>query len=62
MNAITKFEITMDNFYFETLNDLVRQFNELIPEHATYKYSAQDVLELLILKEYVNSEIKTIRP
>lgn len=62
MNAITKFEIAMDNFYFETLNDLVRQFNELIPEHATYKYSAQDVLELLILKEYVNSEIKTIRP
>ena len=62
MNAITKFEITMDNFYFETLNELVRQFNELIPEHATYKYSAQDVLELLILKEYVNSEIKTIRP
>lgn len=62
MNAITKLEITMDNFYFETLNELVRQFNELIPEHATYKYSAQDVLELLILKEYVNSEIKTIRP
>lgn len=62
MNAITRFELTLDNFYFETLNDLVRQFNELIPEHATYKYSAQDVLELLILKEYVNSEIKTIRP
>lgn len=62
MNAITRFELTLDNFYFETLNELVRQFNELIPEHATYKYSAQDVLELLILKEYVNSEIKTIRP
>ena len=62
MNAITRFELTMNNFYFETLNELVRQFNELIPEHATYKYSAQDVLELLILKEYVNSEIKTIRP
>lgn len=52
----------MNNFYVETLNALVMQYNELIPEHPTYKYSTQDVLELLILKEYVNSEIKTIRP
>lgn len=62
VNAITKFEVTLNNFYFETLNDLVRQFNELVPEHASYKYSPQDVLELLILKEYVNGEIKSIRP
>lgn len=60
MNTITKLEVTLNDFYFETLNELVRQYNEFIPEHAVYKYSAQDVLELLILKEYVNSEIKTI--
>lgn len=62
MNAITKLEVTLNNFYVETLNDLVRQFNELVPEHAPYKYSTQDVLELLILKEYVNGEINTTRP
>ncbi len=60
MNTITKLEVTLNDFYFETLNELVNQFNELIPKHAVYRYSAQDVLELLILKEYVNSDIKTI--
>lgn len=62
VNTITRFEITLNNFYFETLNDLVNQYNELISGHDTNKYSMQDVLELLILKEYVNSEIKSIRP
>ena len=60
MNTITKLEVTLNDFYFETLNELVNQFNELIPKHSVYRYSAQDVLELLILKEYVNSDIKTI--
>ncbi|QUG41562.1 hypothetical protein KD050_20195 [Psychrobacillus sp. INOP01] len=62
MNTITKFELTLNDFYVETLHEIVRQFNELVPEYATYTYSAQDVIELLIIREHVNSEIKTTRP
>ncbi len=57
-----KFELTLNDFYVDTLNDLVRQFNELIPENDSYSYSSQDVIELLIIREYVNSELKLIRP
>lgn len=59
---MTKFELVLNDFYVETLNDIVRQFNELVPEHASYSYSAQDVIELLLVREHVNSEIKIIRP
>lgn len=62
VNTITKFELTLNDFYVETLNGIVRQFNELVPAHASYTYSAQDVIELLIVREHVNSEIKIIRP
>ena len=62
MNTLNKFEITLNNFYVETLNDIVRQFNELVPEHSQYSYSTQDVIELLLLREHVNSEIKITRP
>ncbi|TQR13326.1 hypothetical protein [Psychrobacillus soli] len=57
-----KLELTINDFYVETLNQLVKQFNELVPEHASYSYSAQDVIELLIVREHVSSEIKRIRP
>ena len=57
-----KFELTLNDFYVDTLNELVRQFNELIPDNATYSYSSQDVIELLIIREHVNSEMKLIRP
>ncbi|TQR20712.1 hypothetical protein [Psychrobacillus vulpis] len=56
-----KLEFTINNFYAETLNDLVKQFNALIPENVPYSYSTQDVIELLIIREYVNSEIKISR-
>ncbi|MFJ7826146.1 hypothetical protein [Psychrobacillus sp. NPDC096623] len=59
---MTKLELTLNDFYFETLNDIVRQFNELVPDHSPYSYSGQDVIELLLLREHVNNEIKTIRP
>ena len=62
MDTLTKFELVLNDFYVETLNDIVRQFNELVPEHASYSYSAQDVIELLLVREHVNSEIKIIRP
>jgi len=62
VNTLTKFEITLNNFYVETLNDILRQFNELIPDHSPYSYSTQDVIELLLLREHVNSEIKITRP
>lgn len=58
MNTLTKFEINLNDFYFENLIDIVRQFNELVPNHSPYSYSAQDVIELLLLPEHVNSEIK----
>ncbi|WP_277587618.1 hypothetical protein [Psychrobacillus antarcticus] len=59
---MTKLEIILNDFYFETLIDIVKQFNELVPEHSPYSYSAQDVIELLLLREHVNSEIKITRP
>lgn len=62
MNTLTKFELTLNDFYVETLNDIVRQFNELVPEHSSYSYSTQDVIELLLIREHVNSELKLIRP
>lgn len=62
MDTLTKFELVLNDFYVETLNEIVRQFNELVPEHASYSYSAQDVIELLLVREHVNSEIKIIRP
>jgi len=62
VDTLTKFELVLNDFYVETLNDIVRQFNELVPEHASYSYSAQDVIELLLVREHVNSEIKIIRP
>lgn len=57
-----KFELTLNDFYVETLNELVRQFNELLTENDSYSYSSQDVIELLIIREYVNSELKLVRP
>lgn len=57
-----KLELTIHDFYVETLNEIVKQFNELVPEHASYSYSAQDVIELLIVREHLNNEIKRIRP
>lgn len=54
-----KYELTLNNFYVKTLNDIVRQYNELVPEHASYTYSAQDVIELLLVREYVNSELRS---
>ena len=62
MDTLTKFELVLNDFYVETLNDIVRQFNELVPEHASYSYSPQDVIELLLVREHVNSEIKITRP
>lgn len=62
MIAITKFELTLNDFYVETLNEIVRQFNKLVPEQASYSYSAQDVIELLIVREHINSEMKINRP
>ena len=50
--------INLNDFYVDILNDLVKQFNELIPENAPYSYSSQDVIELLIIREHVNSELK----
>lgn len=50
--------INLNDFYVDILNDLVRQFNELIPENAPYSYSSQDVIELLIIREHVNGELK----
>lgn len=50
--------INLNDFYVDILNDLVRQFNELIPENAPYSYSTQDVIELLIIREHVNSKLK----
>lgn len=60
--AITKFELTLNDFYVETLNEIVSQFNKLVPEQASYSYSAQDVIELLIVREHINSEMKINRP
>ena len=57
-----KFELHLNDFYVDTLNDLVRQFNELIPDNAPYSYSSQDVIELLLIREHVKSELKLIRP
>lgn len=57
-----KFELTINNFYVEALNEIVRQFNELIPDNSSYSYSSQDVIELLIVREHVNSEMSHIRP
>lgn len=57
-----KLELTINEFYVDTLNEIVKQFNEFVPEHATYSYSAQDVIELLIIKEFVNCEILLSRP
>jgi hypothetical protein len=56
-----KFELTINNFYVEALNGLVRQFNELIPDDSSYSYTQQDVIELLIVREHVKSEMKHIR-
>lgn len=59
--TVVKYELTLNNFYVETLNDIVRQYNELVPEHASYSYSAQDVIELLLVREHVNSELRFTR-
>ncbi|WP_277584327.1 hypothetical protein [Psychrobacillus antarcticus] len=59
---MVKYELTLNNFYVKTLNDIVRHYNELVPENASYSYSAQDVIELLIVREHVNSELRIIRP
>ncbi|GGA26855.1 hypothetical protein [Psychrobacillus lasiicapitis] len=59
---MTKLELTINDFYAETLNEIVQQFNELVPAHASYSYSVQDVIELLIIKEYVNYETIIRRP
>lgn len=61
-NTMMKLELTITDFYVETLNDIVKQFNDLVPKQASYSYSAQDVIELLIIKEYVNYETTLNRP
>ena len=62
MNTITKFEVKLNDFSVDSIHDIVRQFNELVPYHASYSYSEQDVIELLLVREHVNSELKLIRP
>lgn len=62
MTIIFQLELTLDNFSVETINNIVKQFNQLIPEQASYSYSAKDVIELLIIREYMNSEIKLVKP
>lgn len=59
VKSIIKFELTLNDFYVQTLEEIVKQFNELVPEHASYSYSSQDVIELLIVREYVSNEIRT---
>ena len=59
---IMKLELTINDFYVESLNEIVKQFNEFVPKHASYSYSTQDVIELLIIKEYVNCEMLLNRP
>ncbi|MEK3953477.1 hypothetical protein SAMN05421670_0823 [Psychrobacillus psychrotolerans] len=55
---LIKYELTLNNFYVQTLNEIVKQYNELVPEHASYSYSAQDVIELLLVREHVNNEFR----
>ena len=62
MKKIIQLELTLDNFSVETINNIVKQFNQLIPEQAACSYSAKDVIELLIIREYMNSEIKLVKP
>lgn len=62
MHNLIKYELTLNNFYVKTLHDIVRQYNELVPENASYSYSAQDVIELLLVREHVNSELRTKKP
>jgi len=55
---LIKYELTLNNFYVQTLNEIVKQYNELVPEHASYSYSSQDVIELLLVREHVNNEFR----